>query len=121
MRVAVCSATPRSVAPETNISRCFAISSGFLLTHGPAQHVRAAQRVARQQLCDLHHLLLVQDDAVGFFEQRFQVRVEIIDLALVIRMPARDEIVNHARLQRTWPKQRDQRDEVVKPDRAACA
>ena len=31
MRVAVASVTPRSVAPVTKISRCFAISSGFFL------------------------------------------------------------------------------------------
>ena len=36
-----------------------------LLAHGAAQHVGAAQRVAAQNLRGLHHLLLVDHDAVG--------------------------------------------------------
>ena len=36
-----------------------------LLAHGAAQEIGAAQRVAGELLGDLHHLLLVDDDAVG--------------------------------------------------------
>ena len=40
---------------------------GFkLLTHGPAQQVGTAQRVPGQRLRRLHHLLLIDHDAVGF-------------------------------------------------------
>ena len=38
---------------------------GLLLTHGTAQQVCTTQRVTRQLLCDLHDLLLIEDDAVG--------------------------------------------------------
>ena len=38
---------------------------GLFLAHGPAQHVGATERVAAQYLCGLHHLLLVDHDAVG--------------------------------------------------------
>ncbi|MNT45730.1 hypothetical protein D3C72_1823270 [compost metagenome] len=38
---------------------------GLFLTHGPAQHVRATEGVAGHHLSNLHHLFLVQDDAVG--------------------------------------------------------
>ncbi len=38
---------------------------GVFFTHRTAQHVGAAKRVATQNLCRLHHLLLVDHDAVG--------------------------------------------------------
>ena len=38
---------------------------GFFLAHRAAQHVRATQGIATQNLCGLHHLLLVDHDAVG--------------------------------------------------------
>ena len=38
---------------------------GFFLTHGAAQHVRTAEGVTGHHLGDLHHLFLIQDDAVG--------------------------------------------------------
>jgi hypothetical protein len=50
---------------------------GLLLAHRAAQHVGTAQRVAGQHLRDLHHLLLVQDDAVGVLEDRFQPGVRV--------------------------------------------
>ena len=53
----------------------------LLLAHGAAQQVRAAERVAGQDLGDLHHLFLVDDDAVGLLEHRLQGRVQIVDLA----------------------------------------
>ena len=39
---------------------------GLLFAHGAAQQVSAAQRIATQDLRCLHHLLLVDKDAVGF-------------------------------------------------------
>ena len=38
---------------------------GLLLAHGPAHHVRLPQGVPRQLLENLHHLLLIDDAAVG--------------------------------------------------------
>ncbi|MNL43173.1 hypothetical protein D3C87_1656770 [compost metagenome] len=39
-----------------------------LLAHGAAEHVGFAKRIAGQKLGDLHHLLLIDDDAIGFVE-----------------------------------------------------
>ena len=44
---------------------------GLLLAHRAAQQVGAAQRVAADDLRHLHHLLLVDHDAVGLFQDRF--------------------------------------------------
>ena len=43
-----------------------------LLAHGAAQQIGLAQRVAGQDLRDLHHLFLVDDDAEGFFQDRLE-------------------------------------------------
>jgi hypothetical protein len=48
-----------------------------LLAHGAAQQVGVAERVAGQDLGDLHHLLLVDDDAVGLLQDRLQLRVRV--------------------------------------------
>ncbi|MNQ31510.1 hypothetical protein D3C85_448860 [compost metagenome] len=88
---------------------------GLFLTHRPTQHVRAAEGVAGHHLGDLHHLFLVQDDAVG----RRQYRLETLVLVVGVRVGnlraavlAVDEVVDHARLQRTGTEQRHQGDEV---------
>ena len=48
-----------------------------LLAHGAAQQIGLAQRVAREDLGDLHHLLLIDDDAVGLLEDRLEPGVEV--------------------------------------------
>ena len=45
----------------------------FLFAHGAAEKVGFAEREAGQAVGDLHHLFLVEDDAVGFFENVFQL------------------------------------------------
>ena len=42
--------------------------------HGAADEVCLSQGVARELLENLHDLLLINDDAVGVFEDRFQKR-----------------------------------------------
>ena len=37
----------------------------FFLTHGATQHVRTTEGVTGHDLGNLHHLFLIQDDAVG--------------------------------------------------------
>ena len=81
-----------------------------LLAHRAAQYIRAAQRVAADDLRDLHHLLLVHDHAVSRLERDFQFGMEIIRLRLA--MFAVDEVFHHARFQRAGTKQRDQRDDI---------
>ncbi|MDF9789999.1 hypothetical protein M2440_000700 [Methylorubrum extorquens] len=48
-----------------------------LLAHGAAEHVGFAQRVAGENLGDLHHLLLVDDDPEGLLQDRLQHRVRV--------------------------------------------
>ena len=47
--------------------------------HGAAQQVGFTQREARHHLGDLHHLFLVDDDAVSLLEDRLQHRVEAVE------------------------------------------
>ena len=86
---------------------------GLLLAHRAAQQVGAAERVAGEHLRDLHDLFLVEDHAVGRLEHRLQVRVQIVDGRAARVVLARDEVLDHARLQRAGPEQRDQRDDVA--------
>ena len=51
---------------------------GFFLAHGPAQQIGAAQTVATQYLSGLHHLLLVNHDAVGFGQHFFDQGMRIL-------------------------------------------
>ena len=51
----------------------------LLLTHGTAYEVRASHRVAGEITHDLHHLLLVDDTAIGRLEDRTDLRTVITD------------------------------------------
>ena len=87
----------------------------FFLTHGPAQQVSTAEGVTSQLLRDLHHLLLIEDDAVSGFKDRFQavmlvLRIRVGDLLTAVLTI--DEVIHHARLQRPGAKQCYQRDHV---------
>ncbi len=86
---------------------------GFLLAHRTTQEIGAAEGITREHLRDLHNLFLVQNNAVGFFEYRLEIRVQVVDFRLVGRMLARDEIVDHARLQGTRTEQGHQRDKIA--------
>jgi hypothetical protein len=88
---------------------------GFFLTHGPAQHVRTAEGVAGHDLGDLHHLFLIQDDAVG----RGQYGLEAFVLVVGVRVSqfgaavfTVDKVIHHARLQRARTEQGHQCDQV---------
>ena len=56
----------------------------LLLAHGPAHQVAAAQGVAAQIPDDLHHLLLVDDTAVGGGQDGLQLRAGIDYILVVI-------------------------------------
>ena len=84
---------------------------GLLLAHRAAQHVGAAEAVAAQHLGGLHHLLLVDHDAVGLGQHRFHQRVRVLDhLAAVL---ARDEAGDQ--VHRAGAVERVQRDQVFQP------
>ena len=84
-----------------------------LLAHGAAQEIGFAQRVARQRLGDLHHLFLVDDDAVGFLEAALQGGMRVDRLFLPVLNGAIDRDVRH----RARPVQRNERDDVFQPVR----
>ena len=68
----------------------------FLLAHGAAQDVGFAERETGQAIGDLHHLFLVQDDAVSFFENFLELRQFVADFSFAVF--AIDEVVDHATL-----------------------
>ena len=80
-----------------------------LLAHRAAQQVGAAERVAGQDLRGLHHLFLIDEDAVGLGQDAFEQRMRIFDRlgALLAAAEARD-IVHRARAV-----ERDERDDVA--------
>ena len=82
----------------------------LLLSHGAAKDVRFSKRKTRQEIGDLHHLFLVQDDAVGFLKNVFQLRKFEADLGLALF--AVDEIVDHAALDGAGTVQRVESGEI---------
>ena len=92
---------------------------GLLLAHRAAEQVRFAQRVARHHVGDLHDLLLVDDDPVGFFQQRLDLGQEVAHgLAAVLAV---DEVWNHAALDRSRAVQRIEGAQVLQPLRLVAA
>jgi hypothetical protein len=72
-----------------------------------------AERVAGQDLRDLHDLFLIQDHAVGRLQHRLQVGMQVVDGRAGGVVLARDEIIDHAGLQRPGTEQRHQRHDVA--------
>ncbi len=83
---------------------------GILLAHGAAQQVGATERITADDLRDLHHLLLIHDDAVGRRQAGGQIGVEVVDLLLALF--AQDKIVDHARAERAGAVQCEDGDDV---------
>jgi hypothetical protein len=84
---------------------------GLLLAHRPAQQVGGTERVAADDLRDLHHLFLIDDDAVGRFEAGLQIVDVVVDLLLALL--AQDEVVDHSRAERPGPVEREHGDDVL--------
>ncbi len=80
-----------------------------LFTHGPAQQVSAAQRIVRHDLRDLHHLFLVDDDALGFFKDMVNQRMDRGDLF----QPVFDLAIGRDVFHRAGTVQRHQRHDVL--------
>ena len=91
-----------------------------LLAHRPAQQIGATQRIARQDLRGLHHLFLIDKDAIGFCQNGFEQRVRIFDRdAAILPVPKQSDIVHRA-----GAIERDERDDISKiggPDRSKRA
>ena len=81
----------------------------LLLAHRAAQEVRAAERVAGEDLGRLHHLLLVDEHAVGLAGDRLEERMRILDDLLAVA--ALDEVGDE--VHRPRPVERDERGDVL--------
>ncbi|OPY93379.1 MAG: hypothetical protein A4E73_00175 [Syntrophaceae bacterium PtaU1.Bin231] len=81
---------------------------GFLLAHDFPQRIGFGHRIIADGDCDLHDLLLIDDDPVGFFQDRFQFRQFVDDLCFSLL--AGDEFGHH--VHRSRPIQRDEGDDV---------
>ena len=72
---------------------------GLFLTHGATQHVRTTKGIASHHLGNLHHLFLIQDDAVGRCQYGLQALVLVVGVrvsqfgAAVLTV---DEVIHHA-------------------------
>ena len=71
---------------------------GFFLTHRPPQHICSTQRITTDQLGDLHHLFLIDDNAVGRCQAGFERLMEIVDLLQPFF--TQNKVVHHPRAQR---------------------
>ncbi len=70
----------------------------LFLTHRTTQHIRATEGITRKHLRNLHDLFLIQDDAVGWLQYRFQafmlpLHVRIGDLFAT--MFTVDKVIHH--------------------------
>ena len=84
----------------------------FLFPHGTPQEIRLSKGKARQNLDDLHDLLLVEDDAKCLLENRLKKRMQINDL--FFSMKAIDKICHHTTPQRPWTIEGNGRNEIDK-------
>ena len=85
---------------------------GLFLTHRPPQHIGGAQRVAADQLRDLHHLFLIHDHTVGRRQTGLERLMEVVNLLQTLL--AQNEVVHHARAQRARSIERQHGDDVFK-------
>ena len=83
----------------------------ILLAHRAAQQVGPAQRIAGQDLGDLHHLFLVHDHAVSRRQRRFQRGMRVADRGVAVL--AVHPFAVHPAAQRAGPEQRGQGDDVL--------
>ena len=88
----------------------------LLLAHGGAKHIGFSQGEAGQLGGDLHDLLLVDDDAVGLFENRLELRQRVDDLLLAVL--ALHVLVEQAAFE--WPRAEEgnRRGDVIEGRRA---
>ena len=83
----------------------------FLLAHRAAEDVGFAQAEAGQLAGDVHHLLLVHDDAVGLFQDRLELGQRVDDLLLAVL--ALHVLIQQAALERPRPEKGNRRRDVI--------
>ena len=104
----------RNVARHGAVDEGLALGRHFrldLLAHGPAQEVGGGQAEAREDLGDLHHLLLIDHDPGGLLENALERGVQIVGLLLAV--PAGD--VARDVVHRPRAVEGDQGDDVLEP------
>ena len=87
----------------------------FFLTHGSSHDIRATEREAAQDLSGLHDLFLVDEDAVGFFEDAFEEGVRIFCGAFPVF--CFDELIDHTGAHGAWSEEGDGSDDVFEATR----
>ena len=93
----------------------------ILFAHRAPQKVRASERIAGEHLCNLHHLFLVKDDAIGRRQDALEVRVQVVDRCIARGVFALDKVIDHARLQWSRAKQCDECDDILEAVRLQTA
>ncbi len=88
-----------------------------LLAHGAAQEIGFAKRVARELLRNLHHLFLVDDDAVGLLQDRLHLGMDVVGIFTPMLAVDVGRDVGH----RAGPIQGDQRRRCPRSGRASCS
>ncbi len=87
---------PRSRAPGHEALALLGHLLELLLAHGAAEEVGFAERVTGDEVGDLHHLFLVDDDAVGLRKDGLELIELVDDFAAAVL--AFNEVVDHAAL-----------------------
>ena len=83
----------------------------LLLAHRGAQDIGLLERVARERLRRTHHLLLVDDHAIGVAQDGFEQRMIVLDRFLTVL--AMDKRFDHPGIERARAEERNRGDNVL--------
>ena len=81
--------------------------SGILFTHSAAEQIGSPQSVPAHLLCDLHYLLLIQNNAISRLKRCFKALVLVLWMRITNLCPPFfpvNKVIYHSRLKRTGPK-----------------
>ena len=82
-----------------------------LLTHGFTQEISFSERITGERSCNLQHLLLIDDDAIGFFQDGFDLVVIIIRRFFAMLTG----VIGGDIIHRAGPIERHKRDDIFEP------
>ncbi len=83
----------------------------LLFAHRPTEQIGLAERESGEQVRNLHDLFLINDDAVGFLQNAFQLRQSVLNRFAPVL--AFDEIIHHAAAERAGTIKRENGDDVL--------
>ena len=87
----------------------------LFMAHGAAKHIGLAQAESPHGRGDLHDLFLIENNPIGFFQNRFQGRMGVFDRNLSVF--SFDEIFRHAASQWSRSVQRHHWNQIFEPVR----